>query len=530
MTSYFSAAFFLLFLPLAVAAYGALPRRARPWLLLAASYAFFWLLSGWMTAFILGSTVSVYGLGRALEAILARRRQAARQPGARKKEVRRRYQRYLRAVVALGVAVNLGALVALKYAAFLLSGANATLGALGIPAELGPAPSLGLPIGISFYTLQAISYLVDVYRGGVRADHHLGRVALFLCFFPQIMEGPICRYGQTAAALWAGKPLRARSVYQGTLRLLVGMGKKMILADRANALVKTVFDAYGSYDGGVVALAAVLYTFELYCDFSGTMDVALGMGRIFNVEMPENFRQPFFARTASEFWQRWHVTLGSWLRDYVFYPVSLSGPVKRLTGTARRVLGNRLGPVAAGSVALGCVWLANGLWHGAGAQYLFFGFYYFCIILAGGFAEPLAQRLCARAHVDRESAPYRALQHVRTLGIVVVGELIFRAPGLHAGAHMLRSLFGDFSLNALCDGTVLNLGLDKRDFAVLAVGAVALLALGLLREKGIEPLEAVWRRGAVVRWAACCLALAAVVVLGAYGAGYTPVDPLYAQF
>ncbi len=136
-----------------------------------------------------------------------------------------------------------------------------------------------------------------------------------------------------------------------------------------NLLVKTVFASYESYDGGVIALAAVLYTIQLYCDFSGTMDFVVGTGRIFGVRLPANFRQPFFSRTASEFWQRWHITLGMWFRDYVFYPVSLGKPVKRLTTSARHLLGNRMGPVAASGVALlAGVWLGNGLWHGAGGR------------------------------------------------------------------------------------------------------------------------------------------------------------------
>ena len=199
------------------------------------------------------------------------------------------------------------------------------------------------------------------------------------------------------------------------------------------------------------------------------MDFVVGTGRIFGVRLPENFRQPFFSRTASEFWQRWHITLGTWFRDYVFYPVSLSKPVKRLTTSARHLLGNRMGPVAASGVALLAVWLGNGLWHGAGGQYVLFGLFWFAVIWLGGFAEPIAQSICERLGIDRSALPYRAFQHARTLAIVFCGELIFRADGGWAALGMLRRLFGQFSLASFADGTVLKLGMDGADFACVGI-------------------------------------------------------------
>ena len=319
--------------------------------------------------------------------------------------------------------------------------------------------------------------------------------------------------------------------------------------------MKTVFASYESYDGGIIALAAVLYTIQLYCDFSGTMDFVVGTGRIFGVRLPENFRQPFFSRTASEFWQRWHITLGTWFRDYVFYPVSLSKPVKRLTTSARHLLGNRMGPVAASGVALLAVWLGNGLWHGAGGQYVLFGLFWFAVIWLGGFAEPIAQSICERLGIDRLALPYRAFQHARTLAIVFCGELIFRADGGWAALGMLRRLFGQFSLASFADGTVLKLGMDGADFACVGIAIAVLFVVGLLRERAQHnptasatpaghagmPAAATantaatrfalaWWQNFNVRWVLGCVLILAIVVFGAYGTGYVPVDPMYASF
>lgn len=524
MTSYFSTAFLLAFLPATVACYQLAPRRARWAVLLAASYAFFWVLSGPLVVFVIASTVSIWAAGLALDALASRRAADLARQGVDRRRARRLWGRRMRLALVVGVGVNLGILGVLKYAGFVCE----LLAPLG--CALPPAPSIGLPIGISFYTLQAVSYVVDVYRGSSRADRNLARLALYLAFFPQIMEGPICRYDQTASALWAGEPVTAQGLFSGGARMLWGVTKRMVVANRLNLFVQTVFGDPGSYDGGMVALAAALYTLQLYCDFSGTMDVACGMGRVFGVSLPENFRQPFFSRTASEFWQRWHITLGAWFRDYVFYPVSLSGPVKRLTSSARRALGNRVGPAAASGVALLCVWLGNGLWHGAGTQYLLFGLYYFVLIWAGGLLAPASEAVCARMGVARDGALWHAFQHVRTLLVVVAGELLFRSSSAVEGLGLLVRATLGFRASSLVDGTALSAGMDAADFVVTGAFVVALLVVGVLRERGARPLEAVWRRGAVARWAVCCALIVTTVVFGAYGAGYVPVDPMYASF
>ena len=498
-------------------------------MLLAASYLFYWCLSGALIGFVVASTVSVYVCGRTMASLLRRRDAALAEAQSGKRKIKGDCKKGMRRVLVAGVVFNLAVLVVLKYLGFLTDGANALLSLLGIEASL-VAPKIAVPIGISFYTLMAVSYLVDVYRETVQADKHLGRVALFLCFFPQIMEGPICRYGQTATALTAGESIRAKNLYQGALRILFGLSKKIIVADRLNAFIKTVFDDYSSYDGSIIALAAVLYTLQLYCDFSGTMDIALGIGRIFNVNLPENFRQPFFSRTSSEFWKRWHITLGTWFKDYVYYPVSLSRPCKKLTSAARKKFGVRYGPLLASSVAMFCVWTANGLWHGAGLQYLFFGLYYFTMIMAGGLIEPVAQTAAARLGIDRSSAPYRAFQIVRTLAIVFVGELFFRANGLTAGLEMFSTMITGFSLDSVMNGAVFTLGLDRHDFAIVALAVACLIVVGVAKERGKDIGAAIANRGALIRWCALALLFVAVVVFGAYGVGYTPVDPMYAQF
>lgn len=530
MTSYCSLLYLAVFLPAVVLVHRILPQRLRWAALLAASYAFFWSVSGKLLVFLLLSTVSIhhFGLWLTVEQQSRDNQLASAAPPDRKK-IRQRFTRRLRAILLLAVLVQAGTLLTLKYAAFFSTNLNHLLDALRLPVNV-PVPSFLLPIGISFYTLQAVSYLTDVYRGAIRADRNLARLMLFLGFFPQIMEGPICRYGQTADQLWAGRPVTWQGLTFGMQRILYGMIKKIVIADRLNLLIKTVFNDYTNFSGGIIALATVCYTCQLYMDFSGTMDVVIGSAEIFGVRLPENFRQPFFSRSISEFWQRWHISLGAWLKDYVFYPLSMSGPLKKLTGAARRRLGNHYGPLISGTVALGVVWLLNGLWHGAGWHYLFFGFYHFVLILAGSLFEPVAQRLTAFLHIDRTCLPYRIFQTVRTALLVCVGELFFRANGLRAGLAMFRTMVTDFSVEPFVNGGFLSLGMDKYDFFITLVAVGLVFAVGLLRERGVSLREAVAQRPLAVRWPVYYAAFLFLVIFGAYGVGYVPVDPIYAAF
>ena len=533
MTSYFSLAMLGAFLPATMLAYQIVPRRARWVVLLAASYAFFWSISGKLLAFLLAATVAIWFAGLGLDRLIQARAAALKAPGAERRTVKRAYQRRMKGVLALGILVNIGMLFCFKYVPFtarvLAPLATPLLAPFGITWPEHVA-GIAAPIGISFYTLQAVSYLVDVYRQRITADKNLGRLALFLAFFPQIMEGPICRYDQTAETLMAGNPITAEGLSTGSVRILWGLAKKYLVADRVNMLVKAVFASSGSYGGSITLLAGVLYTLQLYCDFSGTMDFVVGTGRIFGVALPENFRQPFFSRTASEFWQRWHITLGLWLRDYVFYPVSLSAPVKRAGHAARKLLGNHMGSVAASGIALFAVWFGNGLWHGAGGQYVLFGLYWFAAIWLGGFAEVLAQQWCPRLGIHRDGKVWRALQHVRTLGIVVVGEIIFRAPGGRAALELLAEAVRNPSVGSLFDGTVAKLGLPSADAICLVVALAALLVAGIMREKGAWSAERLWSASHLAPCLMCCALFFIVVIFGAYGAGYVPVDPMYASF
>ena len=505
-------------------------QKARRWVLLIFSYIFFCAVSGKLLIYLLFSTLSIHHIGLWLDMVQTEGRQQLKAADkSEKKALSVKCQKKQSMIMAFSVILHIGILAVLKYSPFAITNINSILHLFHLSYTV-KIPEYLVPIGISFYTLQAVSYLFDVYRKVIPADRNLLRLALFMSFFPEIMEGPICRYTDTAASLWKAERIEYSNFIAGSQRIMFGIMKKLIAADRLNLFIEDVFLNYDSYDGFVIAIAVVGYTLQLYMDFSGTMDVALGTAQIFGVKLPENFRRPFFSKTISEFWQRWHITLGTWLKDYIFYPVSMAKPVTKLAKSARKKYGNHVGSLVAGSIALFCVWVANGIWHGAGWHFIFFGMYHFAFILCGNIAQPTVIKVTQNLHIDRKSLPYRIIQIIRTDILVCIGELFFRAHGLHAGLAMFRKIITDFSLTTLRDGTLFTFGMDAKDFLILGIFVIFLLIVGIVQERGVVIRDTINCRNVVVRLALYCVAIMVIVVFGAYGIGYIPVNPIYANF
>lgn len=529
IATYFSAEALLLLL-VTVVLYACLPQKARRYVLLLSSYIFFFSISGKLLAFLLFSTLSVHHIGLWLSTV---QNECSISTKGLEREERKAlnavYQKKLRRIMTFACFLHIGLLVLLKYTPFFSQNINALLGLLGLQFRI-PVPKFLIPIGISFYTLQAVAYLFDVYRKKIPADKNLLRLALFMSFFPQLMEGPICRYSDTAESLYEAPKMRYDNFVLGAQRILFGVMKKLVIADRLNLLIQNVYGEPTKYDGFVIALSAVGYTFQLYADFSGTMDLVIGAAQMFGINLPENFKRPFFSATISEFWKRWHITLGTWFKDYIFFPVSMSKPMKKLTTKARKKLGNHYGPLIAGSVSLFCVWFCNGLWHGAGWNYIFFGMYHFVLILSGNIAEPVVIKITQKLKINRSDFPYRCVQIIRTFILVCFGEMFFRQESLKLGFKMFGKIFTDFTLRTLKDGSFFKFGLDRHDYLIIIVSAALLFIIGILQEKGICIRSSIAKKNIAVQFAIFYALILFIIIFGAYGAGYVPLDPIYAGF
>lgn len=525
LTSFFSMHYLVFFLPAALLGYSLTPARGKKYILLLGSLGFFFLISGKLLVYLLLTILSAWGFGLWLDKIHQARTAATK--AAEKSERKAIKQAYLvrtRLVLGLAALIHIGTLLVLKYSGFFMENVNVLLGAAL------PVPAFALPIGISFFTLQAFSYLFDVYRGTQEADRNIIRLALFMAFFPQIVEGPICRYSQTAHQLWDVKAITYENLTLGLQRILYGMMKKLVVADRLNMFVDSVFSDYANLEGGIIAIAAVFYTVQLYMDFSGAMDAVTGTAQIFGVTMPENFQRPFFSKTISEFWTRWHISLGTWFKDYIFYPVTMSKPMKNLTSSARKRLGNHFGPLVAGSVALFCVWFSNGLWHGAAWSYIFFGMYHFALILSENLMAPGAKWMHQKLRIQSGSKAFQLFQILRTCLLVVIGELFFRAEGLAAGLTMFFRMVTDFRFSTVSTELLKTLGIDPMDFLIVGVTLVIVFVVSLMNERGVIVRNALQKRHVAVRWAVLYALIFYIIIFGAYGKGYVPVDPMYANF
>lgn len=527
--AYQSLVYGFVFLPLCLAAYQIAPQRWRKRVLLAFSYLFFWLLSRELIIYLLGTTVFVHCTGIWLEWLKSEQKaELLTADRSEKKRIKSIYQKKSRQVLAFGVLMLLGTLAYLKYYNFFASNVNGIFGGI-LPFTIEQKNIL-MPVGISFYTLQAIGYMADVYWGKIRAEENMEKTALFMAFFPQIMEGPICRYQDTCDTLYEGRPLQMNNLTDGYIRIFWGLFKKTVIADRLAIGVDAIFGNYASYNGSMIVFAAVAYTIQLYMEFSGCMDIIIGSGQLFGVKLPENFRQPFSAQSAAEFWRRWHITLGTWFKTYIFYPVSMSSPVKKWNQYGRKHFGKYITMLGTSAIALFPVWICNGLWHGARWSYIFYGMYYFSLILVGIAVEPVRDRILKILHISPEFQGLKYMRIAKTWVIIFVGELFFRADGLRAGLHMFRSIFRNFQLSNLWDGSLLNLGMSRADLFAVMAGCIVVAIVGSAKERGIRVRNSLEKKPVFIRWSIYYALILAVIVIAAYGDDYQVVDMIYAGF
>lgn len=519
--------FLIVFLPAVLLFYYILPKRARWGVLLAASLVFYFLSSGTFMWYMLATTVTIFASGLIIQKInniFKKQKSAEGITKDEKKLLKKKATRKKKLVVLAAVLVNFGILLTLKYCDFFIGSVNYIFGT-SIPLQY-----FILPLGISFYTLQAVSYVVDVYRGTCKADKNFGRLLLFVCFFPQIVEGPIGRYDKLANQLYEGHPFDYDKFMKGLQLMLWGLIKIFVISDRAGIFVDNVFKSAYEADGSILLLSVLLYTLQLYANFSGCMDLVKGISQLFGIELADNFKRPFFSTSINEFWRRWHITLGAWLRDYIFYPISLSKFFANMSAKAKKCFGDFLAKFLPSAFALFFVWFCNGLWHGAAIKYIVYGLYYYVIMMIGLLLEPLFAKITEKLHINRKSKPFFVWQVFRTFIIVNIGMLIFRAESLREAGYILWAMFAKFNGGALFGKPVVSYSIYISDFVILAIATIILIIVSVLQEKGHKLRDEIAKRNIVLRWAVYFAALFFLIIFGAYGEGYRTADFLYAQF
>ena len=524
--------YFIVFIAVICMLYFIFPKKAKWVVLLAGSYVFYWISSNKLTVFLLTTTISIYFLARILNRIDTTTKQRCKTIESKdeKKVIKNKAKSNKKLLLALGIIINLGILAVLKYSNFIGGNLNSLFKALNFSIEI-PFVHFILPLGISYYTLQALGYLIDVYRGKYEADKNFFRVALFLSFFPQMVEGPIGRYDHLAHQLYEPHSFKYENVKNGMLLILWGYFKKMVIADRAALFVNEVFGNYGNYVGIPTFVAIAFYTLQIYAEFSGCIDIVRGTAQMLGIDMAENFKRPFFSKSVQEFWRRWHITLGTWLKDYVFYPVSFSKATINIANSAKKIFKNsyitKLIPAA---FALFFVWFANGIWHGASWKYLVYGLYYYIIMLFGMLLEPLGDKIIKTLKLKKEVFSYRLWQMVRTTGFVLIGMLIFRAEQLKDAFTMFTNIFTTKNLEMVLNGKLYNIGFKPADFVVVLIGLLILFVVGILQEKGHKLRDDISKQNIIFRWILYYGVIFAILIFGIYGPGYQLSDFIYGQF
>ena len=510
--AYNSPLFFAAFLPLVAIVYQIMPKKYRWAVLLVADYGFFFMWSKFLLVYNIATTFITYLFGRKLGSM------KKAPEGVDRKVFKKKKHR----IVVLGVLINLGVLIVLKYTNFIGSSVASLFG------SSFTAMSIAVPIGISYYTLQCISYLSDVSNKKIEAETNFFKFALYTSFFPTILEGPITRFGDMAENLFAGHSITAQNLAEGYERIIWGLFKKMVIADHMAPVVTTIFRDH-SDNGGLCLTGAIFCTIQLYMDFAGTIDIAIGAGKIFGITIAENFRQPFFAKNAGDFWHRWHITLGTFFRDYIFYPVSLSKPIqnmtKHLTKKGHKMLARYLGP----AIALLFVWLANGFWHGPYWTYVFYGLYYFVFMIIEMFLEKPFEASCAKSHWDINGWGIRTFRFIKLFIIVIIGEMFFRASTFALGWKMFTNIFLNFNAKGWIS-TLPYLGMDVWDFVTVGLALVVVIIVSVLKEKKYPIREKFESMPTAARWGILYALIFSIILFGAYGPGYDAVAMMYAGF
>lgn len=385
------------------------------------------------------------------------------------------------------------------------------------------------PLGISIYTFIAAGYCIDVYRGKYRAEKNLFRYCSFILFFPHIVQGPFSRYDVLGETLFEKHRFDFERVEQGIVRLTWGYFKKIVIADRLAVVIDMILPRDSGYGGIYVALLFVLLPIQLYADFSGYMDIAAGLCHAMGIRLQENFMQPFFARSIDEFWRRWHITLGAWFKDYLFYPVSMSKSVQKISVQCKKRLSPAVVRMIPSYLALFFVWSATGLWHGSSWNFLLWGWINLFCIASGMGLKSCYAGIRKRMHISDDNRCWHLVQMVRTFLIFGFAEMVSDIRSIYGILMKCRSLIMDHNWYLIGRPLELFPGLEIKDLVILAAGVAIMLLLDILKEKNMDIYELVNRIPVLPRYVCYVILFYSVILLGVMGNGATG-GFMYEQF
>jgi D-alanyl-lipoteichoic acid acyltransferase DltB (MBOAT superfamily) len=413
--------------------------------------------------------------------------------------------------VALSFASNLSILFFFKYFDFAINNINLVLSFAGIEM-LSPAFDVLLPIGISFYTFQALSYTMDVYRGEIGAEKNFAKYALFVSFFPLLVAGPIERSKNLLVQVHEKHTFNYKNARDGLFLMLWGFFQKIVIADRAAIVVVYVFDNYLTLSGIHIVIGILLFAVQIYCDFSAYSDIAFGAAKVLGFRATTNFKQPYLAKSIQEFWHRWHISLSTWFRDYLYIP--LGGSRCSRSKKYRNVM---------------ITFLVSGLWHGANWNFLVWGGLHGAYQVIGDATKSYKQRVYDKLGINTGARTFKLGRMLTTFVLVNIAWIFFRAPGPRTAFGIIWQMLTEFNIGLLFDGSLYTIGLSLRESVTILASLVVLLFVDYNRRKH-NIFERLSSQKMVVRWAIYIFIAISILVFGIYGADFLQTQFIYFQF
>lgn len=529
-TSYEFLGFFIVLLFL----YYVLPKKWQWQLLLLASYFFYFAANPWYLCYILATTVVTWYAGCRIGKNFEKQKEyLSLHKADMDKDAKKQYKgiqgKIRKRWLVVCLILVIGILAVTKYTNFVIENVNGLINTFGGVGSLS-FMDLMLPLGISFYTFQAVGYIIDVHRGTIPPEKNVFKFALFVSFFPQLIQGPISRFSDLAATLYEKHGFDWNQVSLGLQRMLWGYFKKMVIADRVLTGVATIIGAPETYSGAYALVGMVLYTIQLYADFTGGIDITIGVAQCLGIKVQENFIRPYFSTSLKEYWRRWHISMCNWFRDYIFYPVSISKAMQKIGKGAKKVFGAKFGKRLPVYLASFLVWFCTGIWHGASWNFVVWGLLNYVILMGSEELEPLYLKFHEKCKWSN-SFGYKAFEIFRTFLLICVLNLFdcFEQVGTTLG--MLGSIFTASNWGIIGNGALLEIGIGGVDYIVIAIGIVIMFTVSLIQEKSQSSIRLKIRSLPYPVRATMWFGLFLLVILwGAYGIGYDASQFIYNRF
>ena len=491
---------FLIFFPVVVLLYYIVPNKIRNFWLLAASYYFYMCWNAKYALLILASTIITYVSGLLIEKL------KTTQADEHKRDMRKK------SVVAASFVLNLGILFYFKYTNFAFDMLYALFARAHIQLNM-PRIDVLLPVGISFYTFQALSYTMDVYRGEIRSEKNFFRYALFVSFFPQLVAGPIERSKNLLKQLQVPHKFSLDGLREGVLLMIWGFFIKLVIADRIAVFVDTVYGDYINYPGYYLVVATVLFAFQIYCDFAGYSTIAMGTAKILGIQLMDNFNSPYFATSVAAFWRRWHISLTSWFKDYLYIPMggSRKGKIKKY-------------------INIMIVFLVSGLWHGASLSYVIWGGLNGIYQITGEMLWPVRSRITKLLGIQDKALSFKLVKCLFTFVLVDFSWIFFRADRTREAVEIIRQMFSINNQWILFDGSLYECGLGLSEFWLMVAAILVLAVADLCKYRGIVIRNVISKQDGWFRYIFIATAILIVMTFGKYGPAYDYSNFIYFQF